>query len=640
MPPSRSLLLLSLAVGCPGDMPAPSLEPADMVQAPASGEPIDLQQATRLMERARAESRPELFDEAEALIDAAITADDCDAEAWAARGNLLIERWHYGSQRGTGPDQPSAEALAHFDRALACDPQSWTALRGRAWYHEQLGAFDEVVAFQQLRVDRNPHDEGAYQDLGTALLHAGRFDEAAKALEQVVERRRDRNDRMGLVGALDALGRARLRLGDHSGAEAALQESVRLMQALEAEGQREFVACPYVALGQLYRIEGQDQQGAEMFVAAAEAEPHRPGAWFRAAQALFWVGEAERALPFAEQAVTMDPQQPYVELQVEIEQAIASGTPAGAVNAQAALDAALRAFQRYEFAAAEAWIAQLPADQTPATALVLRGLAALMQARYAQVEALISQVEQQGHDPCDPALVRGHLLIARRDYEGAREVLEPCLGAAEAQLGPAASESVPSGWTWLRYELLELGMAWVHANQARHRQALTHFEAVLRHQPSDRFALIGKANALNASGDLDGAEAALRRVLELDPDNMYATAELGLVALNRGELEEAKASFERAAALEPTSYTCPHEGLGMVYMRMGDTDAAKAAFEQAIAINPDIEFEKYNGLARIHMKAGDYDRAEVLLRKSMENHPQDPTARELLAELERLRAGD
>ena len=212
---------------------------------------------------------------------------------------------------------------------------------------------------------------------------------------------------------------------------------------------------------------------------------------------------------------------------------------------------------------------------------------------------------------------------------------------AEALLGPIAAVTAPSGEgdpLALAYErsvwrLAWMGLAWSRANQARHEAAIEAYDQPLELNPDDPLALLGKGNSLSGLQRLDEAKALFQRVLEGNPGNAYAMAELALIHYNRGEDAQAEQLFQQALEVDDSSYTCPHEGLGLIYLRRGETEQAKASFERAIRIGPDIEYKKYNGLARIMLDEGRRDEAVRLLRKSVANYPYDPEARELLAEL-------
>jgi tetratricopeptide (TPR) repeat protein len=650
MPRLFPSLLLAPLLGCSTPEPPAVVSEPPQARAPADAEPrvepsppapppgmgfVVREKVRRLCERARAENDAAPFDEADQQIEAVLRVEPCDPDAWTARGQLAVERWRFEAARSGAESAPDPATLGHYEKALACRPEHAPALQGMGWYLEQIGDHEGALDAYRRVAAADPDDPGVHLVLGTALMQTGRFDEAVASLERVVAAYRERDDRMALMAALDKLGRAHIRLGHQERAEALLEESVALMQALKDEGQRDFAACPYVALGQLYRSSGDDAGGAAMFIRAADVEAHKPGAQFRAAQYLYWLGELEDAERYAQRALRLEERPEYAELLERVRAAAAGGEQEG--MAAAAFDAAVRAFDRYAFAEAGAFAQRSLELEPSGDALVLAAMVALMEARYADVESLLEQAAGGSHDPCAVAIARGHLLVARKDYPGARAQLEGCVGREAGFEHARGLEMEPTGWAWTLYELGWLGLAWCHTNLAEHPRAIDAYDRVLRYQPTDRFALIGKGNALNALGDQDGAQAHLERVLTVDPDNMYAIAELGLVALNRGDVAAAEARFERALELEPSSYTCPHEGLGMVYMRQGRTEQAKVQFERAIAINPEIEFEKYNGLARIYMGEGRWDEAEALLRKSIENHPQDPRAARLLEELEALR---
>ena len=72
----------------------------------------------------------------------------------------------------------------------------------------------------------------------------------------------------------------------------------------------------------------------------------------------------------------------------------------------------------------------------------------------------------------------------------------------------------------------------------------------------------------------------------------------------------------------------------MIYMKQQRSDYARRSFEQGIAINPDIEYRKYLGLAQLYLAEGDDQAAAPLLRKATAIFPADPTAAELLREIE------
>ncbi|MDX2222805.1 MAG: tetratricopeptide repeat protein [Rhodospirillaceae bacterium] len=99
---------------------------------------------------------------------------------------------------------------------------------------------------------------------------------------------------------------------------------------------------------------------------------------------------------------------------------------------------------------------------------------------------------------------------------------------------------------------------------------------------SEPAARLADAAARFAAGDLDAAEAACRDVLSEYGDHAEALNLLALVALSRGDFDEALAFMETAVGL------APHVGeywhlLGRIRMELGDLDAAAADLAHAIS---------------------------------------------------------
>jgi adenylate cyclase len=79
--------------------------------------------------------------------------------------------------------------------------------------------------------------------------------------------------------------------------------------------------------------------------------------------------------------------------------------------------------------------------------------------------------------------------------------------------------------------------------------AMTAADRVLLFEPNNVDALRAKATVLRAQGDLDGAAAVLRRVIELRPLWGYRYNDLGSILLTQGHVKEALESFMTAKRL-------------------------------------------------------------------------------------------
>jgi len=264
---------------------------------------------------------------------------------------------------------------------------------------------------------------------------------------------------------------------------------------------------------------------------------------------------------------------------------------------------------------------------------VARGFVHVVGGEYVAARTALERAERL--DPADPGIgaVRGHLAITDRDYRAAEQELTAALDSLAAREG----DDVYREWLW---KMAHLGLGWASANQNQHVQALEHYASILKLEPEDSLALLGKANSKMGLREYAEAETILLQVLERHSRNQYALAELATVNLVKGRTEEAESGFRAAIEEGGTAYTCPYEGLGLLYLQQGRLDVAKSHFERAIAINPDIEFKKYNGLAEIYIQEGRLDEAEALLRKSLENFPHDDEAAVLLEQVHVARGAE
>lgn len=106
--------------------------------------------------------------------------------------------------------------------------------------------------------------------------------------------------------------------------------------------------------------------------------------------------------------------------------------------------------------------------------------------------------------------------------------------------GPEAAAEGP-------LHLMRLGLS--DGRRLNPREARRDYEARLAKHPDDPALHIGYGNILRFLGETEGAEAAYRRTLELDPQATEAHASLGQLAEERGDLANALSAYEQCLAL-------------------------------------------------------------------------------------------
>ncbi|MGJ4892275.1 tetratricopeptide repeat protein [Bradyrhizobium sp. HKCCYLS3077] len=125
------------------------------------------------------------------------------------------------------------------------------------------------------------------------------------------------------------------------------------------------------------------------------------------------------------------------------------------------------------------------------------------------------------------------------------------------------------------------------------------------------------------SGEIDLAEQALTKAVEIEPRHAEALSNLGLALFNRKRFEDARKCQERAIALKPNLLVAL-TGLGNTLMRLGRPDEAIAAHDRAIALKPDYADAYCNrGMALLPLNRNaeaiqSFDRALSLNPRHME----------------------
>src|SRR5262245_19334443 len=109
----------------------------------------------------------------------------------------------------------------------------------------------------------------------------------------------------------------------------------------------------------------------------------------------------------------------------------------------------------------------------------------------------------------------------------------------------------------------------------------------------------------------DDARRTFERVLAINPESSIPLENLGVLALERGDLREAGAYFDRAVRVAPGSSRA-HAGRGAVAMKAGEKAAAYESWTRAVQLAP-TNFEALYNLGVNLARDGQLDRARPYL---------------------------
>lgn len=138
------------------------------------------------------------------------------------------------------------------------------------------------------------------------------------------------------------------------------------------------------------------------------------------------------------------------------------------------------------------------------------------------------------------------------------------------------------------------------------------------------------------TGQLYEAQHAFEQALQLNPHQLDAHNNLGIIKAQQGDPTSALQEFRAELSLNPGHPNRPQilHNIGNSLLAMGDLEAAIPAFETALSQDPDL-VESYISLASALHRLGQESKAKEQLIQALKLDPNHPRANHDLALLER-----
>ncbi len=180
---------------------------------------------------------------------------------------------------------------------------------------------------------------------------------------------------------------------------------------------------------------------------------------------------------------------------------------------------------------------------------------------------------------------------------------------------PVAERAIAAGEEAVRTEPNKLsnrlGLALAYEAADRHTDAIAQFSEIIKVEPTHRAALLGRADAYVAMGDLEAAARDYQALVDategqemaqVDPQREAAYYGLGSIALAQDRPRDAATLLANALTINRTDADALNL-LGTALLRIGDTDNAIKALRAAIALVPSGWCEPYVQLAGAYTAA-------------------------------------
>src|SRR2546426_10107877 len=162
----------------------------------------------------------------------------------------------------------------------------------------------------------------------------------------------------------------------------------------------------------------------------------------------------------------------------------------------------------------------------------------------------------------------------------------------------------------------------------RKAEALSSYRDAAAVDPGSVTARIGVARVLGDQGDLAGARAELDAALEKAPSNLFLLLSRGNLAARAGDRKAALADYERAVHLKSDNEPALYQ-YGLALLGDGQIDEAKATFDRLLKGAPKSP-EGWYGRARVFAAPNDGAHAPEALTAAAAL--AEPAARSRLAE--------
>jgi radical SAM protein with 4Fe4S-binding SPASM domain len=138
--------------------------------------------------------------------------------------------------------------------------------------------------------------------------------------------------------------------------------------------------------------------------------------------------------------------------------------------------------------------------------------------------------------------------------------------------------------------------------------------------PSDATALLALARTAATASRFEEAHRLLTKALALCPTDLAVLDLLGFVCFFLRDYQAAE-KYNRAALAQKPDHAFAHNGLGLSLARQGQLEQGKASIERAIALAPGW-YDPYHDLAVVLAEAGLRDQARAMLDRGAAAIPQ------------------
>ena len=254
----------------------------------------------------------------------------------------------------------------------------------------------------------------------------------------------------------------------------------------------------------------------------------------------------------------------------------------------------------------------ITSDPASADGYLWKGVADLARKRYSDAQQDADQAVKRAPENPAPYVLMGDIQLNQKHYADALKFYQQALDK-----NPSSADALK-------------GVIFTYSAQKDYDKAIAAANAQIAKSPNNSSFYEQLGTVLyDGKKDLKGAEAALRKAIELDKNNSEALLKLGKLLAEEGDTDQALATFQQSIKDNPREVAF-YVLSGELYEKKKDWEKAKAMYQQALSIVPDHPLASNNLAYVILEQGGNVDVAMGLAQTARRGMPDSPNAADTL----------
>jgi cellulose synthase operon protein C len=505
-------------------------------------------------------------------------------------------------------NQPG-EAEANFKKAIQADPKAMNAELALGGFYQSRNRLPEAEEQFRHAIQIDPKSPGPRAALVRLLMQEGKRQEIEPFLQQTKKEMADNSEGYRM-------------LGDFYFANAEIDKATAEYGSLYEEHPKDTqVKKNYI---QLLILKNRLEEAAKLNNEVLKSSPRDADALVYRGQIQLAQNDVNGAVESLQSALKNDPDSAVAHfhlgraLERQNNDTRAESEWREAVRIRPDLGEAQRALAELELRRGDVDALLQTAQQIIAVqpysseGYLYKGIAEIAKGRFGDAQQDAQQALQRSPNNPAPYVQMGNVHLAQKHYSDAAKFYQQALDK-----DPNSSEGL-SGLmnTYFAQKQFDKTIAAANTNIAKSPNN------------SNFYDLLGTA-LFNAKKDLPGAEAALRKAIELDKNNADALEKLGKVQVQEGSADQAIATYQQSIKDNPREVRF-YILTGELYESKQNWDQAKAMYQQALTIVPNQPLASNNLAYVLLQQGGNIDVALAMAQSARRGMPDSPNAADTL----------